>query len=353
MEFGNKTLQNQTIKNKSTRKSNCLPPSTNKLKVMLSNADTLTNKLTELDFIVSQENPHIIAINEVMSKNAQRYIYREEFHITGYEMITDPNVVNNTGRGSLIYLHNSLTSKQVFFPIDGENFSEGVFCEINLKDLGIYIDQELSFDKHMNSAVNKANRILAIARKTFYHIDQDMFMLIYKGLIRPYLEYATSVWSSHLMKHIEDIENVQRRATKQIPGISHLPYNKRLKKLNLPTLSFRRARGDMIQVFKLLCLERGYDKSLPTFLTDSHTKNLRGHSQKLFVQQCNKNIRKYCFSHRAINVWNSLPEHIIQSKDVINFERNLDKFWSDQPLLFDDFKTTISTKSKHPHNPVW
>ena len=254
MEFGNKTLQNQTIKNKSTRKSNCLPPSTNKLKVMLSNADTLTNKLTELDFIVSQENPHIIAINEVMPKNAKRYIYREEFHITGYEMITVPNVVNNTGRGSLIYLHNSLTSKQVSFPIDGENFSEGVFCEINLKDLGIYIDQELFFDKHINSTVNKANRILAIARKTFYHVDQDMFMLIYKGLIRPHLEYATSVWSSHLMKHIEDIENVQRRATKQIPGISHLPYNERLKKLNLPTLSFRRAKGDMIQVFKLMCL---------------------------------------------------------------------------------------------------
>ena len=49
-------------------------------------------------------------------------------------MITDPNVVNNAGWGSLIYLHNSLTSKQVFFPIDGENFSEGVFCEIHLKD---------------------------------------------------------------------------------------------------------------------------------------------------------------------------------------------------------------------------
>ena len=193
-------------------------------------------------------------------------------------------------------------------------------CE---KYLGIYIDQELSFDKHINSAVNKANRILAIARKTFDHIDQDMFMLIYKGLIRPHLEYATSVWSPHLMKHIEDIENVQRRATKQIPGISHPPYNERLKKLNLPTLSFRRARGDMIQVFKLMCLEGGYDKSLPTFLTDSHTKNLRGHSQKLFVQQCNKNIRKYCFPHRAINVWNFLPEHIIQSKVVINFERNL------------------------------
>ena len=130
--------------------------------------------------------------------------------------------------------------------MDGHQLNKSA-CE---KDLGMYIDQELSFEKHINSAVNKANRILAIARKTFDHIDQDMFMLIYKGLIRPHLEYATSVWSPQLIKHIEDIENVQRGATKQIPGIPQLPYNERLKKLNLPALSFRRARGDLIQVFK-------------------------------------------------------------------------------------------------------
>ena len=49
---------------------------------MLSSTDTLTNKLTEVEFIVSQENPHIITINEVMPKNAKREIYREEFQIT-------------------------------------------------------------------------------------------------------------------------------------------------------------------------------------------------------------------------------------------------------------------------------
>ena len=69
-----------------------------------------------------------------MPKNAKREIHRGEFQITGYEIITDPNVVNNTGQGSLIYLHKSLTSKQVFFPIDGENISDGVVCEMNFKD---------------------------------------------------------------------------------------------------------------------------------------------------------------------------------------------------------------------------
>ena len=39
---------------------------------MLSSTDTLTNKLTELEFIVSQETPHIITINEVMPKKCQK-----------------------------------------------------------------------------------------------------------------------------------------------------------------------------------------------------------------------------------------------------------------------------------------
>ena len=43
-----------------------------------------------------------------------------------------------------------------------------------------------------------------------------------------------------------------RRATKIIPSLADLPYTERLKELKLPTLSYRRVRGDMIQVFKIM-----------------------------------------------------------------------------------------------------
>ena len=44
------------------------------------------------------------------------------------------------------------------------------------------------------------------------------------------------------------IENIQRRATKLIPGLSDLSYEDRLHRLKLPSLSYRRSRGDMIEV---------------------------------------------------------------------------------------------------------
>ena len=166
-------------------------------------------------------------------------------------------------------------------------------CE---KDIGVYIDRELKFDKHINNIVNKANRVLAITRKTFQYMDQSIFRYIFKGLVRPHLEYAAPVWSPHHIKYKELIENVQRRATKMVPGLSELSYPERLRKLNIPTLAYRRVRGDMIQTYKML--NGGYDDSLPSILQRS-TTGLRGHKDKLYLKGSNKDISKFSFKSRV------------------------------------------------------
>ena len=79
-----------------------------------------------------------------------------------------------------------------------------------------------------------------------------MFKKLYTTFVRPHLEYAQAVWSPHLKKNINILENVQIRATKIVDGLAYLDYPERLKKLDLPTLVYRRARGDMIEVFKHL-----------------------------------------------------------------------------------------------------
>jgi hypothetical protein len=61
-----------------------------------------------------------------------------------------------------------------------------------------------------------------------------------------------AVWSPFKVGDIEKIENVQRRATKQVPTLKNMEYNERLKKLKMPTLKYRRMRGDMIEVFKII-----------------------------------------------------------------------------------------------------
>jgi ribonuclease P/MRP protein subunit RPP40 len=59
------------------------------------------------------------------------------------------------------------------------------------------------------------------------------------------------VWNPHLKKDIELSKRVQRRATKLVPQIRFLAFEKRLELLGLSTLSERRERGDLIQYFKI------------------------------------------------------------------------------------------------------
>ena len=76
------------------------------------------------------------------------------------------------------------------------------------------------------------------------------YHVLYCAMIRPHLEYAQSIWSLHLLRDIDAIKNVQIRATKLVDGLNKLSYSERLRKLNLPTLVYRRLRGDLIEMYK-------------------------------------------------------------------------------------------------------
>ena len=59
------------------------------------------------------------------------------------------------------------------------------------------------------------------------------FFCLYKMHVRPHLEYCLQSWSPYLARDIEILEKVQRAATKYVYGLNSLPYEGRLKKLQL------------------------------------------------------------------------------------------------------------------------
>ena len=87
--------------------------------------------------------------------------------------------------------------------------------------------------------------------RTITYKTTDIMIPLYKALIRPTLEYGNPVWCPHKMKDVDDIEDIQRYLMKRIIGLSELDYEERLSKLKLPSLGYRRLRGDMIEVFKI------------------------------------------------------------------------------------------------------
>ena len=101
------------------------------------------------------------------------------------------------------------------------------------KDLGVIVDNELDFKKHVATVTSKANRTLGIIRRSFTHLANDTFVLLYKAVVRPTLEYGHAIYNPHLKTLCCELEDVQRRATRLLGNLKELPYNERLKKIKL------------------------------------------------------------------------------------------------------------------------
>ena len=192
------------------------------------------------------------------------------------------------------------------------------------KDLGVLIDNELKFSKHIRSKVSQANRLIGLIKISFESIDEDMFKNLYNTLIRPQLEYCVQAWSPHLRKDIDLLENVQRRATKLVWRLKNMDYETRLRELDLTSLEDRRTRGDMIYTYRLINGWEGVDYG-KFFSLEDHHYNLRGHSKKIAKTNMNLDVRKFFFSRRVIEKWNSLTEDEVSATSTSSFKAKYDK----------------------------
>ena len=200
------------------------------------------------------------------------------------------------------------------------------------KDLGVVVDSQLNFKDHISQAVTKANRILGVIRRSFDHLTDYTFVQLYnKALVRPILEYGHSVWQPVLETLQQDIEDVQRRATKLIGHLKDKPYPERLSILKLLSLEHRRGRGDMIDLFKYVT--GIYDASRPIFELAPNS-NTRGHSKKLIKKRSRLAVRSNFFSERVVSGWNSLPESVVSAPSVNAFKNRLDAHWATHPAIY-------------------
>lgn len=200
------------------------------------------------------------------------------------------------------------------------------------KDIGVVIDNKLNFSDHLAEKINKANKMVGLIRRTFVSLDEEIFKYLYVALVRPHLEYANQVWAPYLIKDIDAVENVQRRASKRVPALKNLSYEDRLKKLGLPTLAYRRARGDMIETYKILSGVYDQEVCQDVFVMQEDRRT-RGHTKKIFKERTRLDKRKNSFCKRVTNNWNALPQYVIESESVLKFESNLDKSWRNQDLI--------------------
>ena len=229
------------------------------------------------------------------------------------------NLRYNVEKCKVLHIGNNNPEEKYKMGIDNKILST---CECE-KDLGVTFDIDLSFDVHIQNATKKANRAIGLIRRAFDYLDKDMFIKLYKALVRPHLEYGNIIWHPRLKRQSIAIENVQRRATKILNCCKNMSYTERLKFLKLPTLKHRRQRGDLIETFKIY---HGYtDINFKQLFQESVYDGTRKSEGKLSRSFAKKPIRAEFFTNRVVNPWNALTLETKFAPNINNFKNLLDK----------------------------
>jgi len=75
-----------------------------------------------------------------------------------------------------------------------------------------------------------------------------------------------------------------------------------------------------------------YDADVTPKVTRVYDSITRGNVLKLDKGRAKYDLRKYYFTNRVVNAWNSLPDHVVLSE---TFKSRLDKFWQHQDMIYD------------------
>ena len=231
----------------------------------------------------------------------------------------------NADKCKVMNIGHSFQTKYYMGESSGRKELESVQQE---RDLGVIITSDLKSSSQCVKSAATARRVLAMVRRTFKNLDIADFRLIYKTYIRPHLEFCIQAWSPHFVKDVEVLENVQKAATNLVPKLHRYSYPVRLQNDRhylTERKKERRARGDMIKVYKLLSGKEQIDYKQFFNLTNA-LYGLRGHEKKLVKDRSRLDSRKYFFSQRVINRWNSLPVKVVNSESVNGCKNAYDRY---------------------------
>ena len=170
---------------------------------------------------------------------------------------------------------------------------------------------------HVNVICSKAIKAKAFLQRNLFRCPTTVKSNCYTSLVRPILEYTTTVWSPHIQYQKHQIEKVQRSAAHFVKNdfSYHSSVTTMLKHLKWPLLKHRSFFVFFDMFYKIL--HGLVDISLPL------STPTRGHNQRFVTPFARTDTYLNSFLPSAINLWNSLPNSLVELDDLNQFKDDL------------------------------
>lgn len=191
----------------------------------------------------------------------------------------------------------------------------------SVKYLGVTMNQDLSWDNHIDNICNKANRTLGFLRRNLRIGATHLKETAYKTFVRPIIEYASSVWDPYTQGNIDKLEMVQRRAARFVCNRYRrtASVTEMIESLGWSTLQERRKVARLSMFFKLRQDLVKVDKSS---LKAKPSRRRRGQQhRKQYVEDIThtQDYRLGSFFPKTVKDWNKLSQTAVDANTPDTF----------------------------------
>jgi hypothetical protein len=210
----------------------------------------------------------------------------------------------NVSKTMLLYFEPKNNQSNIPFDLSIDN--NDILASTHLTFLGLEIDSNLEFNKHVEKITPKINRAIFLLRKLSYEVAESELKIAYYGTIYPHIKFNIIFWGAS--KFSKRIFSLQKDALK---AMFHIHRHQSCR--------------DVFKKHSILPLPSIYILEAANFIwsnIEKFQKNAEIHShntRKKHRLHPPKNIR--CFEYPLIAIFNKLPDYIKELKTRNAFNR--------------------------------
>ena len=190
--------------------------------------------------------------------------------------------------------------------------------------LGIEIDNNLKFKKHIHQLVkNAAGQLNFLSRQNKF-LNHDAKRTAIESFVLANFNYCPLVWHFCSSESMKRLERIQERAFRLLLNDHESDYEQLFTKINKPTLEIRRLKFLATEIFKTI------NNLNPPYMKEIFELNTRrDNAESKLIVQSQRSMKYGSYTLRSLGprIWNKLPVDIRKCNSLLNFKELL-KTWS-------------------------